>query len=74
MNLREAMEMVIADFLEDNQGGIGIERIANMSRKKKQQLASNLASTDEFLERLTGAVEDVIAEYFDDFGDEYDIN
>lgn len=67
------MEVIIADFLEDNQGGIGLEQISKMSRKEKQKLASNLASTDEFLERLTGAVEDVIAEYFEDFGDEYDI-
>ncbi|WP_137744853.1 hypothetical protein [Robertmurraya siralis] len=73
MNLREAMEIVIADFLEDNQGGIGYVQIADMSTKEKRVLASNLVSTDEFLERLTGAVEDVIGEYFNDYGDEYEI-
>ncbi|MEK4148934.1 hypothetical protein NST02_17885 [Robertmurraya sp. FSL W8-0741] len=73
MNLREAMEIVIADFLEDNQGGIGYVQIADMSTKEKRALASNLVSTDEFLERLTGAVEDVIGEYFNDYGDEYEI-
>ena len=73
MDLRKAMETVIADFLEDNQGGINFIDLAGMSSKEKRILAVELADSDEFLERLTSSVEDVIAEYLNDYGDEHDI-
>lgn len=73
MDLRKAMETVVADFLEDNQGGINFTDVENLNAKEKQGLAVKLADSPEFLERLTIAAEDVLSEFFADYGDEYDI-
>ncbi|OXB94859.1 hypothetical protein [Parageobacillus galactosidasius] len=73
MDLRKATELVIQDTLENHQGGIAFEDLENMSAKERKELAVKLVNSDEFLERLTATLEDVINEYFEEFGEEYDI-
>lgn len=73
MDLRKATELVIQDALKNHQGGIIFEKLENMSTKERKELVVKLLNSDEFLERLTFALEDVINEYFEDFGEEYDI-
>ena len=73
MDLRKATELVIQDALENHQGGIAFEDLENMSAKERKELAVKLVNSDDFLERLTATLEDVINEYFEDFGEEYDI-
>lgn len=70
MDLKMATMLVVRDALN---GDIGYEDLANMSTKKKTALAEKLMESDEFLYRFSDAVEAVLQEYFDDFGDEYGI-
>lgn len=73
MDLKLATMLVVRDALNDNNGNVGYEDVANMSDKRKTALTSELMKSDEFLQRFSDAVETVLQEYFDDFGDEYGI-
>lgn len=72
-DLREATAVVLVDALNDNNGNIGYEDVASMSQAKKIAFAFKLMESDEFLGRLTDAIENTITEHLDDYGDEYGI-
>lgn len=73
MDLRMATMIVVRDALNDNNGNVGFEDVTSMSAIRKTALTGKLMESDEFLQRFSDAVESVLQEYFDDFGDEYGI-
>ncbi len=73
MDLRMATMIVVRDALNDNNGNVGFEDVTSMSATRKNSLTGKLMESDEFLQRFSDAVESVLQEYFDDFGDEYGI-
>jgi hypothetical protein len=73
MDLKMATMLVVRDALNDNNGNIGYEDVSQMSANRKTALTAKLMESDEFLQRFSDAVETVLQEYFDDFGDEYGI-
>ena len=73
MDLKLATMLVVRDALNDNNGNVGYVDVASMSDKRKTALTATLMNSDEFLQRFSDAVETVLQEYFDDFGDEYGI-
>lgn len=73
MDLKLATMLVVRDALNDNNGNVGYEDISMMNSSRKTALTAKLMESDEFLQRFSDAVETVLQEYFDDFGDEYGI-
>jgi hypothetical protein len=73
MDLKTATMLVVRDAMNDNNGNVGYEDVATMSATRKTALTAKLMESDEFLQRFSDAVETVLQEYFDDYGDEYGI-
>lgn len=67
MDLRKAMEIVVKDLLMNNQGGISEEDLKGLDIDKA---VKHITNSDEFLINFTDAGESLIAEYFDNYGDE----
>lgn len=74
MDLRKAMEVVIRDLLNNNEGEIGYDDINNATSEKLDKLAKNFIESDEFLTRFNNVGEQLINGFIDDFGDEYNIS
>jgi len=70
MDLRKAMETVVKDLLMNNQGGIPEDDLKNIDVDK---IVKHLTDSDIFLIQFTDMGESLIAEYFDDYGDELGI-
>ncbi|MDF1511169.1 hypothetical protein PZE06_23850 [Robertmurraya sp. DFI.2.37] len=73
MKLRDATAIVIMDALNDNNGNIGYEDVALMSKARKTALTMKLMESDEFLDRLTDAIESTILEHLENYAEEYGI-
>lgn len=73
MDLKMATMLVVRDALNDNNGNVGYVDVSSMSTTRKTALTAKLMESDEFLQRFSDAVETVLQEYFDDFGEEYGI-
>lgn len=70
MDLRKAMEIVVRDLLQNNQGGIPEDDLKNIDVDK---IVKHLTNSDVFLIQFTDMGESLITEYFDDYGDELGI-
>jgi len=66
MDLRKAMETVVRDGLNNNQGGIHIE----IPENKIEDIVHSVTNNDYFLIEFTDELEDMLAEYLDNHADE----
>lgn len=66
MDLRKAMETVVRDGLNNNQGGIYIE----IPENKIEDIVHSVTNNDYFLIEFTDELEDMLAEYLDNHADE----
>ena len=66
MNLRKAMETVVRDGLNNNQGGIYME----IPEDKIDDIVYSVTNNDDFLIGFTDRLEDMLAEYLDIYADE----
>jgi len=71
MDLREATAIVLMDTLENNNGNISFEELDDMNKSRKKRLVLEMMDSDEFLEELTNALEEVVAEHLDNYADDY---
>lgn len=70
MGLRQAMEVVVKDLLQNNQGGIAEEDLERLSEKDIDNIVKALTNNDGFLIEFVGRGEMLIADTFDNYGDE----
>lgn len=66
MDLRKAMETVVRDGLNNNQGGIHIE----IPENKIEDIVHSVTNNDYFLIEFTDNLEDMLTEYLDNHADE----
>lgn len=71
MDLREATAVVLADALENNNGNISFEVLDDMSKARKKRLVLEMMESDEMLQEVSTALEEIIAEHLDNYADEY---
>lgn len=74
MDLRKATNVVVRDLLNNNLGSIAFEDVNNANPRKLDKIALELCRSDYFLIKFNEMGEDLLNEYFSDFGDEYDID
>lgn len=71
MDLREATAVVLMDVLENNNGNISFEELDDMSKARKKRLVLEMMESDELLQEVSSALEEVVAEHLDNYADEY---
>ncbi|MGN7408664.1 hypothetical protein [Sporosarcina sp. SAFN-010] len=74
MDLREATAIVLMDALENNNGNIGFEQLDDMSKARKKRLVLQMMESDEMLEEVSTALEEVVAEHLDNYPEEYGLD
>ncbi|AMQ66492.1 hypothetical protein BH753_gp010 [Bacillus phage Shbh1] len=69
MDLRKAMEIVVRDGLQNYGGNICFE----IPQEKIQEIVNSVTNNDNFLIRFNEVFEELLNEYLEDHGDEFDI-
>jgi len=69
MNLREAMETIVKDGLQNNQGNLAFE----VPQEKIEEIVLSVTNNDDFLIRFSERLEDHLNDFLEDHADEFDI-